>query len=61
MQSATPHHGPIVNVHKRTTQVNIWMAIGVVLFFVVSALVVTWYQQTRPVEAPVPPEQRGTP
>jgi hypothetical protein len=50
-----------MNVHKRTTQVNIWMAIGVGIFFVAAALVVTWYQQNRPVSAPVPPERRAAP
>ena len=26
--------GPIVNVHKRTTKVNLWMAFAVVLFLI---------------------------
>ena len=32
----------VVNVSKRTTKVNIGMVIGVVLFFVVCAVMVAW-------------------
>lgn len=60
---AQPHSfsDPLVNVHKRTTQVNLWMVVGLVLFFAVAAGVVAWYLQNRPVEAPIPPEQRAAP
>ena len=41
---------PIVNVHKRTTKVNIWMAVGVFAFFALGAgliwLFVRWYGHT---------------
>ncbi|HEY8993765.1 MAG TPA: hypothetical protein VIM71_03695 [Lacunisphaera sp.] len=41
---------PIVNVHKRTTKVNIWMAVGVGVFFLLGALMiwlfVRWYGHT---------------
>ena len=41
---------PIVNVHKRTTKVNIWMVVGVSLFFAFGALAiwlfVRWYGHT---------------
>lgn len=30
--------GPIVNPHKKTTQVNIWMVIGIVVFFLITGL-----------------------
>ena len=33
---------PLVNVHKKTTQVNLWMAIGVTCFFVIAIIFVVW-------------------
>jgi hypothetical protein len=38
---------PIINVHKRTTKVNIWMAVGVLVFLTVGTLLIwmfaRWY------------------
>lgn len=31
---------PIMNVHKRTTKVNLWMVVGVLLFFVGGGLLI---------------------
>jgi hypothetical protein len=31
---------PIVEVQKRTTKVNIWMAVGILLFFLIAGVVV---------------------
>lgn len=31
---------PVVDVNRRTTKVNIWMAVAIVAFFVVTAIVV---------------------
>jgi hypothetical protein len=36
---------PVVNVHKRTTKVNIWMVIGVLVFLAVGAVAVWIYTQ----------------
>lgn len=30
-----PDGHPLVNVHKRTTKVNIWIVIGVITFFLI--------------------------
>ncbi len=34
---------PIMNVHKRTTKVNLWMVAAVVVFFVVGGAMVWLY------------------
>ena len=34
--------GPVVNPHKKTTQVNLWMVAGVILFFVLGGIGVAW-------------------
>ena len=31
---------PIVNTERRTTKVNVWMAVGIVAFFIIAAVVV---------------------
>jgi hypothetical protein len=31
---------PIINVEKRTTKVNIWMVVGILVFFVAAGVVV---------------------
>lgn len=36
---------PIMNVHKRTTKVNLWMVVGVLLFFVAGGLLIWLYVQ----------------
>ena len=53
---------PIVNVHKKTTQVNLWMVVGVVIFFVISAAVMFWLNQRHgPDDPPVTPEEQAQP
>ena len=34
---------PIMNVHKRTTKVNIWMVVGVLAFFLMGGLLIWMY------------------
>lgn len=36
---------PIMNVHKRTTKVNLWMVVGVVAFFVTGGVLIWMYVQ----------------
>jgi hypothetical protein len=36
---------PIINVHKRTTKVNLWMVVGVLFFFIVGGLAVWVFVQ----------------
>lgn len=31
---------PLVNVHKRTTKVNLWMVVGVATFLIIGALAI---------------------
>jgi hypothetical protein len=38
---------PQVDVHKRTTKVNLSIVIGVVIFFVAMAAVAAWFWFTR--------------
>ena len=38
---------PIVNVHKKTTQVNLWMVVGVAVFFIVGAAILTFVDVAR--------------
>ena len=38
---------PEVNVHKRTTKVNLSIVIGLAIFFVTMAGVVWWFWSTR--------------
>lgn len=38
--------GPIVNVHKRTTKVNFWMVVAVLLFLTVG-IVLIWVVKHR--------------
>ena len=48
---------PLVNVHKRTTKVNITMAIGILIFFLIGIAFVLWAskreEQGEPVKTPV--------
>lgn len=41
---------PDVNLHHKTTQVNLWMVVGIVLFLAGAAAVAyaTWRQSTTP-------------
>jgi hypothetical protein len=53
---------PIVNVHKKTTQVNLWMVVCVVVFFLISAAAVIWLSQRHSTEdRPSAPEERAQP
>jgi len=53
---------PIVNVHKKTTQVNLWMVVGVAVFFIVGTAVLFWLSGRHgPDDHPNAPEQQATP
>lgn len=41
--------GPVVNVQKRTTKVNLWMAVLVLLFLVAGGVAIAWVH-SHPVE-----------
>jgi hypothetical protein len=52
---------PIINVHKKTTQVNLWMVVGVAVFFIISAIVLfSLSRRHGPDEHPNTPEQQAT-
>jgi hypothetical protein len=36
---------PVINVHKRTTKVNLWMVAWVAVFFVVGGIAIWLYVQ----------------
>ena len=40
--------GPIVNVHKRTTKVNLWMVVAVLVFLVVGAGLIWVFKHQAP-------------
>ena len=50
---------PLVNVHKRTTKVNIFMAAAVLVFFVLGASVIFWVHQRSKDDEPLPPAPAG--
>ena len=53
---------PLVNVHKKTTQVNLWMVVGVAVFFLISAVTVVWLSRRHgPDDHPNAPEARTQP
>jgi len=52
---------PLVNVHKKTTQVNLWMVVGVIVFFVVSASVLFSVSRRHGPDESNPPEAQATP
>jgi len=39
---------PIINVHKKTTKVNLWMVVGVLAFFVVGGIAIWIYSTHLP-------------
>ncbi len=39
---------PIMNPHKKTTQVNLWMVVGVVVFFIAGAVAIWLYANHPP-------------
>jgi len=53
---------PLVNVHKRTTKVNITMAIGVLVFLLIGIAFVMWASkreaQGEPVKTPPAESQK---
>ncbi|MEO6994998.1 MAG: hypothetical protein ABI273_15435 [Lacunisphaera sp.] len=50
---------PIVNIHKRTTQVNFGMAIGVVVFLLIGICVVVWAVKRQAHREPVKTEVKS--
>lgn len=49
---------PLVNVHKRSTQVNLWMAIWVTIFFIISVGLVVWaWRRFGGSNTPLPPPE----
>jgi hypothetical protein len=38
---------PIINVHKRTTKVNLRMAVGVAVFFIVGGILIWLYVRSH--------------
>ena len=50
---------PLVNVRKRTTKVNIFMAAAVLVFFVLGASVIFWVHQRSKDDLPLPPAPVG--
>lgn len=52
---------PLVNVHKKTTQVNLWMAAGVAAFFAICAIVILAFSNRHGPDDPNPPEERAGP
>ena len=53
---------PLVNVHKKTTQVNIWMVVGVALFALVAViLIVNLSRRHGPDEVHQAPADTTTP
>lgn len=49
---------PLVNVHKKTTQVNLWMAAGVAVFLGLCVAVMLWVRGQEGPDQPNPPEAR---
>ena len=47
---------PVVDVKRRTTQVNIWMAVAIVVFFIGAAVIVwaLWSDPSSATAEPVP-------
>ncbi len=39
---------PEMNVHKRTTKVNLWMVVGILIFFVMMAVIVFVFARQTP-------------
>ncbi len=46
---------PLVNVHKRTTKVNITMAIAVAVFLLIGAAIMLWAAQRAKNDTPASP------
>ncbi len=52
---------PIVNVHKKTTQVNLWMCVGVAVFFLICAFVIIHHSRKNADDDATPPPEQRTP
>lgn len=52
---------PIVNVHKRTTKVNIIMAVSVAVFLLIGAAVVLWAARRAKNDTPASPPVEARP
>jgi hypothetical protein len=50
---------PEVNVHKRTTKVNLWMIAAILMFFVVMAGVAFWVSRQAASPAGLSPKGAG--
>lgn len=50
---------PEVNVHKRTTKVNLWMVAWIAIFLVLMAAVAVWFSRSNPRSAPPPPAEKA--
>jgi hypothetical protein len=48
---------PEVNVHRRTTKVNLWMIVGILVFFIVGGAAAFWNSQKTPPPALLPPSK----
>lgn len=47
---------PEVNVHRRTTKVNLWMIVAILVFFAVAALAAVWISRRSDLPAPEQPK-----
>jgi hypothetical protein len=53
---------PLVNVHKKTTQVNLWMCVGIGLFALIAlVLIFKWSRRHGPDEVHQVPSETATP
>lgn len=50
---------PEVNVHRRTTKVNLWMIVGILVFFIVGGAAAFWISQKTPPPTNLPPSESG--
>jgi len=41
-------HRPIINVHKRTTKVNLWMVAAVLVFFIAGGVMIWVFEHRAP-------------
>ena len=50
---------PEVNVHRRTTKVNLWMIAGIALFLAVAAATAFWVSRQAAPPGDSPPDATG--
>jgi hypothetical protein len=48
---------PEVNVHRRTTKVNLWMIVGILVFFIVGSAAAFWISRKTPPPTDLPPSE----